>query len=134
MGGDGFNGVTAMKADACDKCREDIMKQLAGLWEQSDKFASAITELKVISATQMTILSQTNKILENQVTRQDRQEERTDRIVERAASSKVPEERSWKQPWFKYIIITLCVITVVIVGAAIGINALKEWAEVAKGG
>ena len=109
------------------------MKQLAGLWEQSDKFAEAITELKVISATQATILCQTNKILENQSTRQDRQEERTDRIVDRVTNSKGSSDGIWKQPWFKYIIITLCIIAVVIVGAAIGINALKEWADVAKG-
>lgn len=134
MGGDDFNEVGGVRTDVCSKCREGIMAQLKELREQSNEFAEAITELKIISATQVTILSQTNKILESQSARQDRLEDRTDRIIERDTNTKATSDGVWKQPWFKYIIITLCIIAVVIVGAAIGINALKEWADVAKGG
>ena len=120
--------------ETCGMCREGIMKELNGLWDKSDKFAEALTELKVISATQTTILTQTNKILEKQDSRQDKQDARTDRILEAQVKNtkSVNDDKVWKQPWFKIVVVTVCFLIIVIIGTAIGINIFAMWIELVK--
>lgn len=99
-----------LSKDTCDRCRENLTNQIVGLWNKSDKLEKAIDELKLINQRTVTIQEQNTLLL--------------DRLVPNDTTGDT--QKIWMQPWFKYVIVTGCVIILALVGAAIGVNIINE--------
>ena len=137
--GDNNSSDKVVNKDACNKCREDIMHQLVGLWGKTDSFSDALTELKIISSRQLVLQEQSCKMLEKLEQKHDRYEEyieaQLDKIQEKfdeKTKIRENEDRVWKQAWFKYIVLTACVVSVALVGSAIGLNLIDKWGLIIK--
>lgn len=124
--GEGENNV--ISKDACEQCQKNIFAQLGKLWDKDDGFETTITELKVIGERQLVLQEQNSKMIAKLEDRQNNLEDNyANTLTKLVAQTSATQEKFWKQPWFKYVIITTCIIFVVVVGAAVGVNVIDTW-------
>ena len=112
-----------VKEKTCGVCRKDLDKQLEKVDTRLGNHDVEIIDLKLISEQLLVLQKQNAKIIEEIQKKYEVKPEKT----ELTSFDKIAE-----QNWFKYIIITVCIVTVLIVGAAIGQNALNDYLEVIK--
>lgn len=128
----------------CSKCREQIMNELRSMSTDHEKYEAAILELKIISSQQAQTQQQISKLLEKVEAKQTQMEERLNEMEKRhlreenerlqreneklkkesklGSSSNGGKQPIWKEKWFVYPVITLCIVIIAIVGVAIGTN------------
>ena len=111
-----------VKKETCSVCRRDLDKQLERVETKLGHHDSEIIDLKLISEQLLTLQKQNSKIIEELQKKHEAKPE--DAIT---GFAKIAD-----QTWFKYIVITICAVIVLIVGAAIGQNALNDYLEVIK--
>jgi copper chaperone CopZ len=112
-----------VKEKTCGVCRKDLDKQLEKVDTRLGHHDAEIVDLKLISEQLLVLQKQNTKIIEELQKKLEAKPEKD----ESSGFAKIAE-----QNWFKYIIITACIVTVLIVGAAIGQNALNDYLELIK--
>ncbi len=100
--------------DLCKIIHKQVDKQIEGLQTCVAEIRGAIGEMKEIAASNNEIL----KIL---------MEERSIRINQPSMIQSSGRKRFWEMTWFKYIVIAGCIVSVSVIGTAIGYNILDHY-------
>jgi len=114
--------IEEVKKETCSVCRRDLDKQIDKIDVRITNHDAEIIDLKIISEQLLTLQKQNAIILRNIESKQE-----------------IPSQLStslyatiFEQVWFKYIICTICIVIILIVGSAIGQNAFSDYLEVLK--
>lgn len=130
------NSVTK---DTCDKCMADMQRQIsengrvaekrldahADQIDRVDKLMERVITLQEVQTRQLEASEKRLQLLEKQVA--EMAQEKKDKPIQ---DNK--KEPFWKEKWFSLVMITACIILVIIVGAAVGQNVLKEYVDYLK--
>jgi len=122
MIGGNLMSIEEVKKETCSVCRKDLDKQIDKIDVRITNHDAEIIDLKIISDQLLTLQKQNAIILRNIENKQE-----------------IPSQLStslyvtiFEQVWFKYIICTICIVIILIVGSAIGQNAFSDYLEVLK--
>lgn len=129
--------------ESCDNCRNNFQRQItesirvsekrldahANQIDHVDKLMERVVALQEVQTKQLDASEKRLQIVEKQMVEIAQSKKEPSEAKESKAERKEP---IWKEKWFFFIVVTLCVILVLIVGAAVGQNMLKEYIEYLK--
>jgi hypothetical protein len=101
----------------CEAVQKDIRGQIDNHKNRLDKHSEEIDDLRHLVDKLTVIEEQNAKLLE---------------IAMGGSKPSHPDSKVWQQPWFKYVVITGCVVVVILIGAAVGDNVLDKYIEAMK--
>ena len=109
--------IESVQKETCGVCRKDIDRQLEKAEIRLANHDTDIVDLKIISEQLLILQKQNSKIIE---------EIQSSKLRELVVETSI-FKNIIGQAWFKYIIITICILTITVIGAAIGQDILSSY-------
>lgn len=108
-----------VQKENCEVMMGAIKDQITNNKARLDKHSDQIDDLFHIVDRLSAIEEQNNRLLEIALEREE----------VGCTPVHTTEAKVWQQPWFKYIVITGCIVVIMVIGAAVGNNVLDKYIE-----
>ncbi len=123
--------IDTVNKDVCKVIHKQVDEKFTAIDVYIQQNSSAVQKLQEVAASNNEILK---ILMEERAQRLDFAQNKKEEKLEVKPDT---APKMWQAPWFKYVVVTACIVAIVVIGAAIGNNLLDKYIQamaILKGG